>query len=76
MIELVASQKNIFCEELTIYLYYSIVHLCFIYFISGKITPRMNNASYNDVHNIIKETQSVLQKYGIVCGDRTAIIAP
>lgn len=32
--------------------------------------------SFKDVYNIILETQSVLQKSGIVCGDRAAIITP
>lgn len=32
--------------------------------------------SFKDVYNIIVETQSVLQKSGVVCGDRAAIITP
>lgn len=32
--------------------------------------------SFKDVYNIILETQSVLQKSGVVCGDRAAIITP
>lgn len=32
--------------------------------------------SFKDVYNIIVETQSVLQKGGVVCGDRAAIITP
>lgn len=32
--------------------------------------------SFKDVYNIIIETQSVLQKSGVVCGDRAAIITP
>lgn len=32
--------------------------------------------SFKDVYNIIIETQSILQKSGVVCGDRVAIITP
>ena len=32
--------------------------------------------SFNDIYKIIIETQSVLQKCGVVCGDRVAIITP
>lgn len=32
--------------------------------------------SFKDVYNVIIETQSVLQKSGVVCGDRAAIITP
>lgn len=32
--------------------------------------------SFSDIYNIIIETQSVLQKCGVVCGDRAAIITP
>lgn len=35
-----------------------------------------NIFSFKDVYNIIVETQSVLQKSGVVCGDRAAIITP
>lgn len=31
---------------------------------------------FKNVYNIIIETQSVLQKSGVVCGDRAAIITP
>lgn len=32
--------------------------------------------SFNDIYKIIIETQSVLQKCGVTCGDRVAIITP
>ncbi len=32
--------------------------------------------SFSDIYNLIIETQSVLKKSGIVCGDRAAIITP